>query len=86
MKVYNERAYPLYAQIADDMRLNIQTEKWPEGERIPTKMELCDIYHVSRITIRKAIDELMKENLLLRIRSKPGNSFWRNLDAPPFKY
>ncbi|KRG15802.1 GntR family transcriptional regulator [Lederbergia galactosidilytica] len=70
MKIYNQAAYPLYAQIADDMRLHIQTEKWPEGERIPTEMELCDIYHVSRITIRKAIDELMKENLLVRIRSK----------------
>ncbi|WP_318615691.1 GntR family transcriptional regulator [Sporosarcina sp. YIM B06819] len=70
MKVNNQNAYPLYAQIADDMRLNIQTEKWQEGERIPTEMELCDIYHVSRITVRKAIDELMKENLLIRERAK----------------
>ena len=70
MKVRNQAANSLYAQIADDFRLNIQTEKWREGERIPTEQELCDIYHVSRITIRKAIDELMKENLLVRIRSK----------------
>ncbi|PWU69147.1 GntR family transcriptional regulator [Gracilibacillus dipsosauri] len=70
MKVKSQDAYPLYAQIADDMRLNIQTEKWPEGERIPTEMELCSMYHVSRITIRKAIDELMKEDMLVRIRSK----------------
>ncbi|MFF2449590.1 GntR family transcriptional regulator [Neobacillus sp. NPDC058068] len=70
MKVRNQAANSLYAQIADDFRLNIQTEKWREGERIPTELELCDMYHVSRITIRKAIDELMKENLLVRIRSK----------------
>ena len=61
---------PLYAQIADELRLNIQTEKWPEGERIPTEMALCDIYHVSRITIRKAINELVSENLLDRQRAK----------------
>lgn len=32
-------------------------------------MELCDYYHVSRITIRKAIDELVRENLLYRKRA-----------------
>lgn len=61
---------PLYAQISDKIRSNIQTEKWPEGQRIPTEMELCEIYHVSRITIRKAIDELVRENLLYRERAK----------------
>lgn len=66
----NNSAYPLYAQIADQLRSNIQTEKWQEGERIPTEMDLCDIYHVSRITIRKAIDELVSENLLYRERAK----------------
>lgn len=70
MKARNQEACPLYAQIANEMRLNIQAEIWPEGKRIPTEMVLCDIYHVSRITIRKAIDELVKENLLVRIRSK----------------
>ncbi|WP_314062626.1 GntR family transcriptional regulator [uncultured Vagococcus sp.] len=66
----HDSAYPLYAQIADQLRANIQTEKWQEGERIPTEMDLCDIYHVSRITIRKAIDELVSENLLYRQRAK----------------
>lgn len=61
---------PLYAQIANDLRENIRTEKWVEGQRIPTEMDLCDIYHVSRITIRKAIDELVRENLLIRKRAK----------------
>jgi DNA-binding GntR family transcriptional regulator len=61
---------PLYAQIADQLRSNIRTEKWQEGERIPTEFDLCDIYHVSRITIRKAIDELVRENLLYRERAK----------------
>lgn len=61
---------PLYAQIASDLRENIRTDKWVEGQRIPTEMDLCDIYHVSRITIRKAIDELVRENLLIRQRAK----------------
>ncbi len=61
---------PYYIQISDELRSNIQIEKWQEGEKIPTEMELCEIYHVSRITIRKAIDELVKDNLLVRKRAK----------------
>ncbi|GIO35380.1 GntR family transcriptional regulator [Paenibacillus antibioticophila] len=61
---------PLYIQIANVLRENIRTEKWVEGQRIPTEMDLCDIYHASRITIRKAIDELVRDNLLIRKRAK----------------
>ncbi|ASN05651.1 GntR family transcriptional regulator [Virgibacillus necropolis] len=69
MMLKKQTAYPLYAQIADQLRLNIQTEKWAEGQRIPTEMELCEHYHVSRITIRKAIGDLVRENLLYRKRA-----------------
>ncbi|WP_291292301.1 GntR family transcriptional regulator [Enterococcus sp.] len=61
---------PYYLQIAEEMRNNVQIGKWKEGEKIPTEFQLCEIFHVSRITIRKAIDELVKENLLQRERSK----------------
>lgn len=61
---------PLYLKIACDLRSNITIEKWKEGERIPTEMELCEIFHVSRITIRKAIDELVRDNLLIRKKAK----------------
>lgn len=61
---------PYYLQIADEMRTNIRIEKWKEGDKIPTEHELCDIYHVSRITVRKAIEELVKDNLLIRKRAK----------------
>ncbi|WP_303753699.1 GntR family transcriptional regulator [Enterococcus sp. S86.2] len=61
---------PIYLQVADELRKNIQIEKWKEGEKIPTEMELCEIYHTSRITIRNAIEELVKENLLVKRRPK----------------
>lgn len=61
---------PLYVQIAEHLRDNIKIGKWKEGERIPTEKDLCDIYNVSRITIRKAIDELVREKLLYRERPK----------------
>jgi DNA-binding transcriptional regulator YhcF (GntR family) len=53
---------PLYAQIADQLRSNIRTEKWQEGERIPTEFDLCDIYHVSRIMSEQK--ELSSKNLV----------------------
>lgn len=68
--LHPQKTQPLYAQIANDLRNHIRTEKWTEGQRIPTEMDLCDIYHVSRITIRKAIDELVRENLLIRKKAK----------------
>lgn len=61
---------PLYVQIADKMRENIRTNQWTAGMKIPTEFELCDIFHVSRITIRKAIEELAHENLLVRKKAK----------------
>jgi DNA-binding GntR family transcriptional regulator len=64
---------PLYVQIANKMRENIRIGKWKKGEKIPTEYQLCDIYHVSRITIRSALDELVKENLL--VKKKPVGTF-----------
>lgn len=61
---------PLYIQVAEDLRLRIISEEWKVGEKIPSEMQLCDIYHVSRITIRKSIEELTKEKLVYRERAK----------------
>ncbi len=60
---------PLYAKIFDDLRFKIYTNEWKADEQIPTEMELCDIYNVSRITVRKAIDLLVQEGLLYRKRA-----------------
>ncbi|MFD1414549.1 GntR family transcriptional regulator [Oceanobacillus jeddahense] len=61
---------PLYIQIAEKLRMNILTEKWKPGTKIPPELDLCEQFHVSRITIRKSIDELVKDNLVYRKRAK----------------
>lgn len=66
----NNNLLPLYAQISEHLRDNIRIGKWNEGDKIPTENELCAIYNASRITIRKAINELVNENLLVKIRAK----------------
>lgn len=69
----NTENLPLYIQIANKMRDNIRIGKWERGQQIPTEYQLCDIYHVSRITVRSAIEELVKENLL--VKRKPVGTF-----------
>lgn len=61
---------PLYAQVAEDIRFKIHSQQWGAGDKIPPELDLCEIYDVSRITIRTAIDELVREGLLVRERAK----------------
>jgi GntR family transcriptional regulator len=56
--------YPLYLQVREQLRDKIAS--LAAGDLIPTEPALCAAFGVSRITIRKAIDDLVGENLLIR--------------------
>jgi GntR family transcriptional regulator len=49
---------------------SLQTAEWLPGSSIPSEMELAARYLVSQGTVRKAIDELAAENLLVRRQGK----------------
>ena len=59
---------PMYQQIAEDIKKKIQTGEYKENEQIPTETELEKIYGVSRITVRKAMEILVGEEILIRKR------------------
>lgn len=59
-------AIPLYIQIAEDIKSKIKKEELKANSRIPTELELSEIYQVSRITIRKALELLVDEEILIR--------------------
>ena len=61
---------PLYEQIKAMLLTSLQASEWLPGEAIPSEMELATRYSVSQGTIRKAIDELAAENLLVRRQGK----------------
>ena len=61
---------PLYQQIKILILQSLQANEWKPGELIPSEMELAVRYRVSQGTVRKAIDELAAENLLLRRQGK----------------
>jgi GntR family transcriptional regulator len=61
---------PLYQQIKDLLTRSLQAGEWKPGEAIPSEMELAARFKVSQGTVRKAIDELATENLLVRRQGK----------------
>lgn len=61
---------PLYRQIKGLLLQRLQAGQWRPGEAIPSEMELSQQLRVSQGTVRKAIDELAAENLLVRKQGK----------------
>lgn len=60
----------LYEQLANTIRNDIYEGKFKQDERIPSEIELSEIYSISRSTVRKAILQLVKEKLLVKIHGK----------------
>src|SRR5882672_9125598 len=61
---------PLYKQIKQLLVQDLDRGAWKPGEMIPSEFELAARFQVSQGTVRKAIDELAAENLLLRRQGK----------------
>ena len=57
---------PLYQQIKGLILQSLQQAEWKPGEVIPSEFDLAARFKVSQGTVRKAIDELAAENLLVR--------------------
>ncbi len=57
---------PLYQQMADNIRQLIVDGEITAGEALPSERKLIEITGTSRVTIRKAIDQLIEEGLLFR--------------------
>jgi GntR family transcriptional regulator len=61
---------PLYQQIKGLMTRSLQQGEWRPGALIPSEIELAARFKVSQGTVRKAIDELAAENLVVRRQGK----------------
>lgn len=61
---------PLYEQIKAMIMASLQSSEWLPGEAIPSEMDLAVRYAVSQGTVRKAIDELASQSLLVRRQGK----------------
>ena len=61
---------PLYQQIKALLTAQLKAGAWKPGEAIPSEQELATRFKVSQGTVRKAIDELAADNLLVRRQGK----------------
>ncbi|RST90434.1 GntR family transcriptional regulator [Vagococcus humatus] len=57
---------PIYLQIHDQIRTEIEAGKWQVGDRLPSERELAERFGVSRMTLRQAIQTLADEGVLER--------------------
>jgi GntR family transcriptional regulator len=53
-----------YRAIADEVRTRIEAGEFAAGQLLPSEAELSAAYDASRVTIRKALDQLRTEGLL----------------------
>jgi GntR family transcriptional regulator len=61
---------PLYQQIKGLILQSLQSGEWKPGEAIPSELDLAARFRVSQGTVRKAIDDLAAENLVIRRQGK----------------
>lgn len=66
---------PAYRVLADTLRHQILSGELRSGDRLPAEAELCELYGVSRSTVREALRALATERLLVTRRGVAGGSF-----------
>ena len=81
------RGMPLYHQVEQLIRYRIATRRYAPGDQIPSEHELRKELNVSRVTVREALRELVRESLLVKV---PGKGTYVSSDPPaglpPIKY
>lgn len=61
---------PLYYQLKELILEDINSNKYLEGDAIPTEIEISNHFGISRPTVRQAINELVNEGYLYRVKGK----------------
>ena len=71
---------PLYYKLEGILRAGIESRQYAPGSGLPTERELEELYGVSRITVRRALEALQRDGLVWRGRGRRGGTFVN--DAP----
>lgn len=70
MEIDKKSPVPIYYQIKQIILEKIRMGEWIPDSTIPSERELSEIFQVSRMTIRQAINELVGEDILYREKGK----------------
>lgn len=61
---------PKYMYIKIALINKLKSGELSEGDKLPTEKKLCDEYNCSRLTVRKALDELMQEGYIYKVQGR----------------
>jgi len=87
IRVDKSSSEPIYLQIERIIRDAVEQSHFQPGDRIPSETDLAQTHGISRMTVRRAIDNLVQEGILFRQQGKgtfvmrpkmqwPGPSFY----------
>src|SRR5512141_2389404 len=77
---------PLYEQIKILLTQSLVAGEWKPGEAIPSELDLAQRFQVSQGTVRKAIDELASEHIVVRRQGKGTYVASHNEPAYQFRF
>lgn len=66
MKINLESTVPVYLQVANQIKEDIKEQKLQAGDMIPSDRSYCESLGVSHMTVKKAVDLLVNEGLVIR--------------------
>jgi GntR family transcriptional regulator len=66
----SQSVIPLYHQLKEILKENIEAGNWNPGDTIPSENQLMQEYNISRNTVKKAIENLVQEGILNRVQGK----------------
>lgn len=69
-KLDKKTPVPLYFQLKSLLIAEIEDGTYAIDSLIPTEKELCDMFHISRTTVRQALADMVQEGRLYRVKSK----------------
>ncbi|MEC5423439.1 GntR family transcriptional regulator [Virgibacillus sp. C22-A2] len=61
---------PLYLQLIENLIKKIDAQDYEEHQKLPSERELCEIYNLSRITVRQALQDLEREGYIYKLHGK----------------
>lgn len=70
MQINKNSSMPLYIQVEEWIKSQIKQKSLKSGDRIPSENEIMTILQVSRGTVRKAVELLIKQSILEQIQGK----------------
>lgn len=70
LRVNFASATPLHKQIRESLEQAIKTGLFAEGQKLPSKRELCVLLSVSSVTVERVLFSLRKQGLIVKVEGK----------------